>query len=207
MAKGRYDHTINLMKTDFPMRANLPEREPEILKLWEEMGIYQRVQEQNQGRPKFILHDGPPYANGHIHLGHALNKVLKDIIIKFHTATGYDAPYVPGWDTHGLPIEQQAIKALGIDRHHTDVVEFRRYCKEYALKYMDIQRREFKRLGVRGDWDHPYLNLEPRFETVQIGVFGVMAKKGHICRGLKSVYWCCDCETSLAVAGCGYPDK
>ena len=149
MAKGRYDHTINLMKTDFPMRANLPEREPEILKLWEEMGIYQRVQEQNQGRPKFILHDGPPYANGHIHLGHALNKVLKDIIIKFHTATGYDAPYVPGWDTHGLPIEQQAIKALGIDRHHTDVVEFRRYCKEYALKYMDIQRREFKRLGVR----------------------------------------------------------
>ena len=207
MAKGRYDHTINLMKTDFPMRANLPEREPEILKLWEEMGIYQRVQEQNQGRPKFILHDGPPYANGHIHLGHALNKVLKDIIIKFHTATGYDAPYVPGWDTHGLPIEQQAIKALGIDRHHTDVVEFRRYCKEYALKYMDIQRREFKRLGVRGDWDHPYLTLEPGFEAVQIGVFGEMAKKGYIYRGLKSVYWCCDCETALAEAEIEYADK
>lgn len=207
MAKGKYDHTINLMKTDFPMRANLPEREPEILKFWEEIGIYQRVQEQNQGLPKFILHDGPPYANGHIHLGHALNKVLKDIIIKFHTATGYDAPYVPGWDTHGLPIEQQAIKALGIDRHHTDVVEFRRYCKEYALKYMDIQRQEFKRLGVRGDWEHPYLTLEPGFEAVQIGVFGQMAKKGYIYRGLKTVYWCCDCETALAEAEIEYADK
>ncbi len=207
MAKGRYDHTINLMKTDFPMRANLPEREPEILKFWEEIGIYQRVQEQNRGGPKFVLHDGPPYANGHIHLGHALNKVLKDIIVKFHTATGYDAPYVPGWDTHGLPIEQQAIKALGIDRHHTDVVEFRRYCKEYALKYMDIQRREFKRLGVRGDWEHPYLTLEPGFEAIQIGVFGEMAKKGYIYRGLKTVYWCCDCETALAEAEIEYADK
>jgi len=207
MAKGKYDHTINLMKTEFPMRANLPEREPEILKLWEDIDIYRKVQEHNQDQPKFVLHDGPPYANGHIHLGHALNKVLKDIIIKFHTATGYDAPYVPGWDTHGLPIEQQAIKALGIDRHRTDVVEFRRYCQEYALKFVDIQRQEFKRLGVRGDWDHPYLTLEPGFEAAQIGVFGEMAKRGYIYKGLKTVYWCCDCETALAEAEIEYADK
>lgn len=207
MAKGKYDHTINLMKTDFPMRANLPGREPEILKLWEDLEIYQKVQEQNQGKPKFILHDGPPYANGHIHLGHAMNKVLKDIIIKFHTATGYDAPYVPGWDTHGLPIERQAIKNLGIDRHRTNVVEFRRYCQEYALKFVDIQRQEFKRLGVRGDWDHPYLTLKPRFEAAQIGVFGEMAKRGYIYKGLKTVYWCCDCETALAEAEIEYGEK
>ncbi len=207
MAKGRYDDTINLMKTDFPMRANLPKREPEILKFWEDVGIYQRVQEQNQGQEKFILHDGPPYANGHIHLGHALNKVLKDIIIKFHTANGYDAPYVPGWDTHGLPIERQAIKDLGIDRHRTDIVEFRRYCEEYALKFVDIQRQEFKRLGIRGDWDHPYLTLEPEFEATQIGIFGEMAKRGYLYKGLRTVYWCCDCETALAEAEIEYADK
>jgi len=207
MAKGKYDHTINLMQTEFPMRANLPEREPEILKLWDELDIYRRVQEQNQGNPKFILHDGPPYANGHIHLGHALNKVLKDIIIKFYTATGYDAPYVPGWDTHGLPIEQQAIKNLGLDRHRTDVVEFRRYCRDYALQYVDIQRQEFKRLGVRGDWENPYLTLDPKFEAEQIGVFGEMAKRGYIYKGLKTVYWCCDCETALAEAEIEYGDK
>ena len=207
MAKGKYDHTINLMKTDFPMRANLPEREPEILKLWEDLDIYHQVQEQNQGGPRFILHDVLPYANGHIHLGHVLNKVLKDIIIKFRTATGHDAPYVPGWDTHGLPIEQQAIKALGIDRHRTDVVEFRRYCRDYALKFIDIQRQEFKRLGVRGDWEDPYLTLKPGFEAAQIGVFGEMAKRGYIYKGLKTVYWCCDCETALAEAEIEYGDK
>lgn len=207
MAKGKYDDTINLMRTDFPMRANLPEREPQILKFWNDIDIYRLVQEKTKGRPKFILHDGPPYANGHIHLGHTLNKVLKDIIVKYYSMTGYDAPYVPGWDTHGLPIEQQAIKDLGIDRHRTNVLEFRRHCKEYALKYVAIQREEFKRLGVRGDWENPYLTLEPNFEAAQIGVFGDMAKKGYIYKGLKPVYWCADCETALAEAEVEYNDK
>ncbi|NLV15819.1 MAG: isoleucine--tRNA ligase [Syntrophomonadaceae bacterium] len=207
MAKGRYDETINLMKTDFPMRANLPVKEPEILKFWEDIDIYRMVENQNKGNLKYILHDGPPYANGHIHLGHALNKVLKDIIVKFFTGIGADAPYVPGWDTHGLPIEQQAIKDLGIDRHRIDVVEFRRYCRDYALKYVDIQRQEFKRLGVRGDWEHPYLTLNPQFEAEQIGVFGAMANKGYIYKGMKTVYWCCDCETALAEAEIEYSEK
>ncbi|MGE5405526.1 MAG: isoleucine--tRNA ligase [Candidatus Saccharibacteria bacterium] len=207
MAKGKYDDTLNLMKTDFPMRANLPTREPEILKFWNDIEIYKKVQKNNEGKPKYILHDGPPYANGHIHLGHTLNKVLKDIIVKYRSMTGYDSPFVPGWDTHGLPIEQQAIKALGIDRHKTDVVEFRKHCKEYALNFVDIQREEFKRLGVRGDWDHPYVTLDPKFEAKQIGVFGEMANKGYIYKGLKPVYWCADCETALAEAEVEYNDK
>jgi len=207
MAKGKYDGTLNLPKTDFPMRANLPAKEPEILKFWEDNLIYEKVQEKNAGRDKFILHDGPPYANGNIHLGHTLNKVLKDIIIKHRSMIGYDAPYVPGWDTHGLPIEQQAIKNLGIDRHKTDVIEFRQHCKEYALKYVGIQKEQFKRLGVRGDWGRPYLTLNPSFEAVQIKVFGEMAKKGYIYKGLKPVYWCTDCETALAEAEVEYGDK
>jgi isoleucyl-tRNA synthetase len=189
------------------MRANLPEREPEILQFWEELDIYGRVRAKNAGRPKFILHDGPPYANGHIHLGHTLNKILKDIVVKFHSMTGYDAPYVPGWDTHGLPIEQQAIKALGLNRHAVHLVEFRQKCREYALKYVDIQREEFKRLGVRGDWGKPYLTLMPHFEARQIGVFGEMAKRGYIYKGLKPVYWCASCETALAEAEVEYADK
>ncbi|MDO4540026.1 MAG: isoleucine--tRNA ligase [Syntrophomonadaceae bacterium] len=207
MAKGKYDWSLNLMKTDFPMRANLPEREPEILRQWEDMDIYHRVADKNAGREKFILHDGPPYANGNIHLGHTLNKVLKDIIIKYKSMRGFDSPYVPGWDTHGLPIEQQAIKALGIDRHRTDLLEFRRHCRDYALKYVDIQREQFKRLGVRGDWEHPYLTLHPAFEAVQIEVFGAMAHKGYIYKGQKPVYWCADCETALAEAEIEYHDK
>lgn len=202
-----YAKTLNLPKTGFPMRGNLPQREPETITMWDEMDVYRRVQEKNSGRPKFILHDGPPYANGHIHLGHTLNKVLKDIIVKFYSMSGYDAPYVPGWDTHGLPIEQQAIKSLGINRHEVDVVDFRRRCKEYALKFVDIQREEFKRLGVRGDWERPYLTLMPNFEARQIGVFGEMAKRGYIYKGLKPVYWCATCETALAEAEVEYNDK
>lgn len=202
-----YSKTLNLPRTDFPMRANLPQREPEILKFWEEQDIYRLVQEANKGKPKFILHDGPPYANGHIHLGHTLNKILKDIIVKYHSMNGFDAPYVPGWDTHGLPIEQQAIKDLGLDRRAVDVVEFRNRCRDYALKYVNIQREEFKRLGVRGDWDNPYLTLDPEYEAVQIGVFGEMAKKGYIYKGLKPVYWCTDCETALAEAEVEYGEK
>ncbi len=202
-----YSQTLNLPKTDFPMRANLPQREPEILKFWDEINIYRLVQQKNAGRPKFILHDGPPYANGHIHLGTALNKVLKDIVVKYHSMAGYDAPYVPGWDTHGLPIEQQAIKNLGLNRHAVHPVEFRRRCREYALKFVDVQRQEFKRLGVRGDWEHPYLTLMPHYEAAQIGVFGEMARRGYIYKGLKPVYWCATCETALAEAEVEYQDK
>lgn len=207
MAKGKYDTTLNLPQTKFPMRANLPAREPEIMNLWEKIGLYEKVQAKNSGKPTFILHDGPPYANGDIHVGHTLNKVLKDIIVKYKSMSGFDSPYVPGWDTHGLPIEQQAIKSLGLDRHRTDVVEFRNHCKQYALKYLAIQRDEFKRLGVRGDWEHPYMTLDPVFESVQILVFGAMAGKGYIYKGLKPVYWCGDCETALAEAEVEYNDK
>ena len=189
-----YNDSLNLPKTDFPMRAKLPQREPLILEHWEEIDIYHRVQEKNQGRPKFILHDGPPYANGNIHLGTTMNKILKDIIVKYHSMAGYDAPYIPGWDTHGLPIEQQASKNLGINRHEKSTVEFRQNCRDYALKFVDIQKQQFKRLGVRGDWEDPYLTLKPEFEAEQIGVFGEMAQKGYIYKGLKPVYWCADCQ-------------
>lgn len=202
-----YSKTLNLPQTDFPMRGNLPEREPETLKLWADADIYGKVQQKNAGRPKFILHDGPPYANGDIHLGHTLNKVLKDIIVKFKSMDGFDAPYVPGWDTHGLPIEQRAIKDLKLNRHEVGHVEFRERCKEYALKYVDIQREEFKRLGIRGDWANPYLTLQPHFEAKQIEVFGEMAKRGYIYKGLKPVYWCASCETALAEAEVEYGEK
>lgn len=201
-----YKATLNLPKTDFPMKANLSRREPEILRDWEESELYHRILHQARGKPKFILHDGPPYANGHIHLGHTLNKILKDIIVRYRSMTGCDAPYIPGWDTHGLPIEQQAIKTLGVDRHQVDVSEFRRLCKEYALKYVDIQREEFKRLGVQGDWENPYLTLEPAYEAVQLGIFAEMAKRGFIYKGLKPVYWCTDCETALAEAEVEYQE-
>ncbi|MGB9885560.1 MAG: isoleucine--tRNA ligase [Moorellales bacterium] len=199
-----YSRTVNLPQTDFPMRAQLPKREPEYLHFWEAIGLYRLVQYKNAGRPQFILHDGPPYANGDIHLGTSLNKILKDFIVKFYSMNGYDAPFVPGWDTHGLPIEQQAIKDLGLDRRNLGTVEFRRYCRQYAEKYVEIQREQFKRLGVRGDWDEPYLTLDPQFEAVQIGVFGEMVKKGYIYRGLKPVYWCTSCQTALADAEVEY---
>ncbi|HZK18643.1 MAG TPA: class I tRNA ligase family protein, partial [Clostridia bacterium] len=202
-----YSKTLNLPKTAFRMKANLPNREPEQIKHWDEIDIYRKVQAKNAGRPRFVLHDGPPYANGHIHLGTALNKILKDIIIKYHSMAGYDAPYTPGWDTHGLPIEQQAIKNLGIDRNKTNPVEFRQHCKSYALKFVEIQKKEFRRLGVRGDWDNSYLTLMPHFEARQLEVFGKMANKGYIYKGLKPVYWCADCETALAEAEVEYAEK
>ncbi|HQA48051.1 MAG TPA: class I tRNA ligase family protein, partial [Bacillota bacterium] len=201
-----YGKTLNLPKTDFPMRANLPAKEPEMIEFWEREDIYRRNLEKHAGKKKFILHDGPPYANGDIHLGQTLNKILKDIIVKSKSMDGYYAPYVPGWDTHGLPIETQAIKKLGINRHEKSISEFRALCKEFALKYVDLQREEFKRLGVRGDWDNPYLTLTPQFEAKQIEVFGEMAKKGYIYKGLKPVYWCPDCETALAEAEIEYSD-
>ncbi len=202
-----YRDTLNLPQTDFPMRGNLPQREPATLEKWEKAEIYKQVQESRKGREKFILHDGPPYANGDIHLGHALNKVLKDIIVRYKTMAGYDSPYVPGWDTHGLPIEQQVIKKLGLNRHSVSVLEFRAKCKEYAQEYVEIQKEQFKRLGIRGDWDNPYLTLQKEYEAEQIGVFGEMAKKGYIYKGLKPVYWCPTCETALAEAEIDYADK
>ncbi|MBO2532116.1 Isoleucyl-tRNA synthetase [Planifilum fulgidum] len=202
-----YSQTLNLPKTDFPMRGNLPKREPEIQKWWDEIDIYHQVQKRRQGRPKFVLHDGPPYANGDIHIGHALNKTLKDIIIRFKSLQGYDAPYVPGWDTHGLPIEHAIITKKGIDRKKVDPVEFREMCKEYALSFVERQKEQFKRLGVRGDWENPYLTLRPQYEAKQIRLFGEMARKGYIYRGLKSVYWSPSSETALAEAEVEYRDK
>ena len=201
-----YGETLNLPKTEFPMRGNLPQREPEFLETWQEMNIYKKVAEKNQGREKFILHDGPPYANGDIHLGHVLNKVLKDMVVKYKSMSGYDAPFVPGWDTHGLPIELRAIKDMGIDRNNMDKATLREKCTEYALKFVDIQREQFKRLGVRGDWDDPYITLMPKYEAIQIQAFGDMAKKGYIYKGKKPVYWCADCETALAEAEVEYED-
>lgn len=201
-----YGKTLNLPQTEFPMRGNLPTREPEFLKEWEEQDIYHLVEKHNAGKPKFILHDGPPYANGDIHTGHVLNKVLKDIIIKYKSMSGFDAPYTPGWDTHGLPIEQKAIKEFGINRHEVDKATFRKKCEEFALNCVDNQKTQFKRLGVRGDWDNPYITLQKDFEAAQIGAFGEMAKKGYIYKGKKPVYWCADCETALAEAEVEYAD-
>ena len=201
-----YGQTLNLPQTDFPMRGNLPENEPKTLEFWEKEDIYARVQEKNKGKKQFILHDGPPYANGHLHLGHTVNKILKDMIIKFKSQTGFDTPYVPGWDTHGLPIELKAIENVGLDMHSKDQVGFRQACAEYAKKFVGIQCDEFKRLGVRGDWDHPYLTLNKEFEAEEIGVFSEMVKKGYIYKGTKPVHWCPSCETALAEAEIEYGD-
>jgi isoleucyl-tRNA synthetase len=201
-----YDKTMNLPKTEFPMRASLPKREPETLAWWEQQDIYKMVQEKNKGKEKWVLHDGPPYANGDIHLGTTLNKILKDIIVKYKSMSGYDAPYIPGWDTHGLPIAQHVTKTLGINRHEVGSVNFRNECAKYAMKFVDIQRESFKRLGVRADWDHPYLTLTKEYEAAQIKVFGEMADKGYIYKGLKPVYWCTSCETALAEAETEYHD-
>ena len=202
-----YSKTLNLPQTEFPMRANLPEREPLMLQYWQDEKLYEKKQAAAAGRPKFVLHDGPPYANGNIHIGTALNKILKDIIIKYKSLQGFDSPYVPGWDTHGMPIEHAAIKILGLNRHELDPLDLRRECRQYALKCLDMQREDFKRLGVVGDWDHPYITLNAPYEGKQIEVFGEMAKKGYIYKGLKSVYWCPTCETALAEAEIEYAEK
>ena len=204
-----YNATINLPKTDFPMRGNLPKREPDFLAGWEQdsNALYHAVMNKNQDKPLFILHDGPPYANGNLHMGHALNKVLKDFIIRYKNMAGFCAPYVPGWDTHGLPIERQAIQAYGMDREKVSVSEFRHKCEEFARQHVDTQREQFKRLGVVGDWERPYLTLTHDFEAKQIEIFGEMAKKGYIYKGLKPVYWCPHDETALAEAEIEYQDE
>lgn len=201
-----YKNTLLMPKTEFPMRGNLPKREPAMQEKWAEMNIYETVQEHTKGRPLFVLHDGPPYANGDIHMGHALNKVLKDFIVRYKSMTGFCAPYVPGWDTHGLPIEQ-ALTNKGVKRKEMTVAEFRKLCAEYAYEQVERQREQFKRLGVRADWDNPYITLEPAYEAQQIKVFGDMAKKGYIYKGQKPVYWSPTSESALAEAEIEYQDK
>ncbi|QCJ41987.1 isoleucine--tRNA ligase [Bacillus sp. S3] len=201
-----YKDTLLMPQTEFPMRGNLPQREPDIQAKWEEMNIYKKVQERTAGRPMFVLHDGPPYANGDIHMGHALNKILKDMIVRYKSMSGFHAPYVPGWDTHGLPIEQ-ALTNKGVKRKEMTVAEFRELCTKYALEQIDNQRTQFKRLGVRGDWENPYITLKPEYEAQQIKVFGEMAKKGYIYKGLKPVYWSPSSESALAEAEIEYQDK
>ena len=202
-----YGKTLNLPETEFPMRAGLPQREPDFLKFWEENDIYGKKQALHAGHKKFVLHDGPPYANGKIHMGHALNKILKDIIMKYKYARGFDTPYVPGWDTHGMPIEHAAIKELGLNRNELDPLTLRRKCHDFALQWVDIQREDFKRLGVLGDWENPYITLHHSFEAEQIRVFGTMANKGYIYKGKKTVYWCPHCETALAEAEIEYGEQ
>jgi isoleucyl-tRNA synthetase len=199
-----YKETINLPDTDFPMRANLSERELEYQKLWKENKVYERAVKNREDNEPFILHDGPPYANGDIHIGHALNKVLKDIVTRYSTLNGYYSPYVPGWDTHGLPIEHQVSKEMGEKIKELSVAELREKCKDYALKYVDRQKEQFKRLGIWGEWENPYLTLNPEYEVKQIEVFGEMAKKDLFYKGQKPVHWCPSCETALAEAEVEY---
>jgi len=202
-----YKSTLNLPKTAFPMKGNLAQREPQRLKRWEEMDLYAKQREVAKGRPKFILHDGPPYANGEIHIGHAVNKVLKDIIVKSRGLDGFDAPYVPGWDCHGLPIELQVEKKAGKPGHKLTAAEFRKACRIYAGKQVDKQRTDFKRLGVTGDWDNPYLTMDYHFEADIIRTLGRIVENGHVQKGFKPVHWCTDCGSALAEAEVEYKDK
>ena len=204
--KKDYSCTLNLPKTDFPMRGNLPTKEPETLKAVFENGLYEKILKKNEGHKHFVLHDGPPYANGEIHAGHALNKILKDTIVRYKAMKGFYAPFIPGYDTHGMPTEKKAIEKLGLDRSKIPVTKFRDTCREFTTNYKDIQTEGFKRLGVLGDWAHPYITYEHATEARQIGVFGDMYKKGYIYKGLKPVYWCTDCETALAEAEIEYKD-
>ena len=202
-----YKETLNLPKTDFPMRGNLPQNEPKQVERWERERTYFTILEANQGKPHFVLHDGPPYANGNIHIGHALNKILKDIIVKYRSMTGHVAPYVPGWDCHGLPIELQVEKNIGrVKKLAMSKAEIRQLCKEYAEKYIAIQREEFKRLGVLGDWERPYLTLDPAYEAQEIRELGKIVESGALYRQKKPVYWCASCVTALAEAEVEYED-
>lgn len=199
-----YKATLNLPRTDFPMKANLPQREPELLAWWEREGLYERIQQAGNGRPLYVLHDGPPYANGRIHLGHALNKILKDIIIKSKTMAGYRVPFVPGWDCHGLPIEHQVLKELGEKKKDLNKLAIRKLCREYAEKYVQIQRDEFRRLGILGDWEHPYLTMDPAYEATILREFGKFVARGGVYKGLKPVLWCTVDQTALAEAEVEY---
>ena len=201
-----YNKTINLPKTDFPMRAGLPKREPEMLKRWQEQDVYNELLKKNEGKPRFNLHDGPPFSNGALHMGHALNKALKDFITRSYAMRGYYTPYIPGWDNHGMPIESAIIKEQKLNRKAMSVPEFRSACEAYARHYMGVQSEGFQRMGVIGDWEHPYATMDPGFEAEEVKVFGAMYKKGYIYKGLKPVYWCPHDETALAEAEIEYQD-
>lgn len=202
-----YKETLNLPQTDFPMKANLPQREPERLQFWSEINLYQQMRDNAKGRPKFILHDGPPYANGKTHLGHSVNKTLKDIVVKFKTLSGFDAPYVPGWDCHGLPIELNVEKKIGKAGVKVSPADFRKACREYAQSQIDVQREEFKRLGVTGDWDNPYKTMNASYEANIIRSLAKIIENGHLSHGRKPVHWCVDCGSALAEAEVEYKDK
>ncbi len=200
--------TINLPRTDFPMKANLPQREPQILELWR--GLYKKIKESRKGKPLWVLHDGPPYANGAIHIGHALNKILKDIINKYELMKGKDMDYVPGWDCHGLPIElkvEEQLKERGVNKEDIPKAEFRRLCREYAAKWVEVQKKDFVRLGVLGDWENPYLTMNPSYQAAEIRELGRIFQKGVVYRGKKPVYWCIFCSTAEAEAEVEYSEK
>ena len=199
-----FNATVNLPKTDFPMRASLPNREPDMLAAWDGMDLYNEMQKRNEGKPRFILHDGPPFSNGYIHMGTALNKCLKDFIVRYKSMTGYQAPYTPGWDNHGMPIESAIIKQNKLNRKQMSIPDFRRACHDFAQNYVNIQMGQFRRLGVQADWSHPYLTMNPKFEAEEIKVFGKMYEKGYIYKGKKPVYWCPKDETALAEAEIEY---
>ncbi len=202
----KYDATLNLPKTEFPMRAGLPKREPDMLKHWEELDVYNLMLKKNEGKPLFNLHDGPPFSNGALHMGHALNKAIKDIITRSYAMRGYYTPYIPGWDNHGMPIESAIIKEQKLNHKAMSIADFRSACHAYADHYIDVQRAGFKRMGVIGDWEHPYKTMDPGFEAMETRVFGKMYKNGHIYKGLKPVYWCAHDETALAEAEIEYKD-
>ncbi|MFA5177747.1 MAG: class I tRNA ligase family protein, partial [Candidatus Omnitrophota bacterium] len=201
-----YKATLNLPQTKFAMKADLPKREPLFLEAWQSQDIYRLIREKAKDSPKYVLHDGPPYANGNIHIGHALNKILKDIIVKYKTMQGFSSPYVPGWDCHGLPVEHALFKELKMNKYQINQVEFRKKAHDYATKYVNIQKEEFQRLGVFGDWDNPYLTLNREYEEAIVGSFLDLVRKGYIYRGLKPVNWCFRCETALAEAEVEYED-
>ena len=202
-----YKHTLNLPATKFPMKAGLPNREPLMLKHWQDINLYQKMRDNAQGKPTFILHDGPPYANGDIHIGHAVNKILKDIILKSKTLSGFDTPYVPGWDCHGLPIELNVEKKIGKPGVKVSAAEFRKACRIYAQKQVDGQREDFKRLGIQAEWDNPYLTMDFSFEADIIRTLGEIVKQGHLHKGVKPVHWCVDCGSALAEAEVEHEDK
>ncbi|OGC09203.1 isoleucine--tRNA ligase [candidate division WOR-1 bacterium RIFOXYC2_FULL_37_10] len=202
-----YKQTLNLPKTDLPIRANSAAVEEEFLKFWADNNIYKKLLEKNKDKDKFILHDGPPYANGHIHLGHAINRILKDIVVKYKSMSGFNSPFIPGWDCHGLPIETQLQKELGDKKHDVGILEFRKKCHDYAMNFVDIQREESINLGLLGDWFNPYLTLDPLYEEKIIETFGKLADEGYIYRGLKPIHWCPNCETALAEAEIEYEDE
>src|SRR6187551_616057 len=199
-----YKKTLNLPDTPFPMRGDLAKREPQMLERWQDRKFYERIRKASRGRPRFVLHDGPPYANGDIHIGHAVNKILKDIIVKSKGMAGFDAPYVPGWDCHGMPIEVQIEKTHG---KNLSAAETQRLARAYATEQIDNQREQFRRLGVLGDWDHPYTTMNFKNEADEIRTLGKVLQKGYVYRGLKPVNWCFDCQSALAEAEVEYEDR